>query len=185
MTITTTVSDVLSDIFIASIPICLLWQARISLKQKIGLAMVLCLSLVMALVAIVRVSGIRLPGGNYDIVWVSFWRQNECGIAVWMFSMTAFRSFFVARSSNLEGEIGHRRLIRLISDLKSFISRLFYRKSNPGQHPHMIQSQQRESSGQPIIASQDPVVPGPMLSNIRTAIDRAGRSHAEPDDCDA
>lgn len=98
VTATTTVFDVLSDIFIASIPIALLWRVRISLRQKIGLGITLCLSLVMAIVAVVRISGIRLETGDADIVWVTFWQQNECNVAVAMISLTAFRSFFVRDS---------------------------------------------------------------------------------------
>lgn len=59
----------------------------------------LSLSIVMAIVAIVRMAGIRLGGGEVDIVWTSFWQQQESSIAVIMFSVTAFRSFFVAGST--------------------------------------------------------------------------------------
>ena len=80
---------------VASIPVILLWQVKINLRQKIGLGIMLCLSLVMAIFAIIRGAGVRLPSSNVDIVWLAFWQQQECSIAVSMISITAFRSFFV------------------------------------------------------------------------------------------
>lgn len=91
--------DVVSDILVVSFPISLLWRVRINLHQKLGLALVLCLSLVMVIIAIVRIAGIKLGGGNVDIVWLAFWMQQECSIAVIMVSSSAFRSFFVASTT--------------------------------------------------------------------------------------
>ena len=86
----------MSDILILSLPITLLWKVRISLRQKIGLAFSLCLSGVMIIVTIVRIAGIKQGGsGSVDIVWLAFWQQQECSIAVLMVSVSAFRSLFV------------------------------------------------------------------------------------------
>ena len=48
----------------------------------------------MIIVAIVRIAGMRKRGG-VDIVWLAFWSQQECSIAVLMVSVSAFRSLFV------------------------------------------------------------------------------------------
>ena len=69
------------------------------MRQKLGLGSSLCLSLVMAIIAIIRISGIRLPAGEPDIIWLAFWQQQECSIAVIMVSLTAFRSLFVVDAS--------------------------------------------------------------------------------------
>lgn len=82
-----------------SFPIVLLWKVQLSMRQKIGIGSSLCLSLVMVLVAVVRISGVRLPNGKPDLVWLAFWQQQECSIAVTMVSLTAFRSLFVAEPS--------------------------------------------------------------------------------------
>ena len=105
--------DVTSDILVVSLPVALLWKVRINIWQKVGLSLSLCLSLVMVFVTIVRMAGIKLEGG-VDIVWLAFWQQQECSIAVIMVSVSAFRSFFVAgaarkRSPNLP--IASRKLI--------------------------------------------------------------------------
>ena len=83
-----------------SFPVAILWKVRINFRQKIGLAVSLCLSLVMVVVAVVRISGIKLAGGAVDIVWLAFWQQQECSIAVIMVSVSAFRSLFIANPSS-------------------------------------------------------------------------------------
>ena len=87
--------DVVTDFIVLSFPIATLWQVHINTRQKVGIGFWLCLSLVMVIVAIVRMAGIKLEGGNVDIVWLAFWQQQESSIAVIMVSMSAFRSLFV------------------------------------------------------------------------------------------
>ena len=96
----TTVMDVVTDILVLSFPIALLWKVRINLRQKLGLALILCLSIVMVIIALVRIAGINLAGGNVNIVWLAFWMQQECSISVIMVSSAAFRSFFVNGAAN-------------------------------------------------------------------------------------
>ena len=83
---------------VASFPVLLLWAVQMKARQKYGLSAMLSLSLVMAICAITRMAGIHLENDTVDIVWSVFWQQQECSIAVIMFSMTAFRSFFVGGS---------------------------------------------------------------------------------------
>lgn len=50
----------------------------------------------MVIVAITKIAGMKPRGsGSVDIVWTAFWQQQECSIAVLMFSVSAFRSLFV------------------------------------------------------------------------------------------
>lgn len=95
----TTAMDITTDALVVSIPIVLLWRVRINLRQKIGLGILLCLSLVMVIIAIARMSGINLTNGAVDIVWLAFWQQQECSVAVIMISISAFRSLFVVSAS--------------------------------------------------------------------------------------
>ena len=92
--------DITSDFLVLSLPVSILWKVRISVRQKISLAFSLCLSGVMVLVTIVRIAGIKLRGtGSVDIVWLAFWLQQECSIAVLMLSVSAFRSLFIPSSA--------------------------------------------------------------------------------------
>ncbi|KAL8662683.1 MAG: hypothetical protein Q9202_004467 [Teloschistes flavicans] len=81
---------------VVSIPIALLWNARIRLRQKLGIGALLCLSVVMSIIAIVKASGIRTPSDSFDILWELFWQQIEACVAVLMVSITAFRSLFTS-----------------------------------------------------------------------------------------
>ena len=73
--------------------VCLLWRVRIKSSQKLGLAVFLCLSICMIIVAIVRVSGVHYRG-KFDNIGIFLWQQVEACIAVTMLSLTAFRSIF-------------------------------------------------------------------------------------------
>ncbi len=56
----------------------------------------------MIIVTIVRIAGMRIRGsGSVDIVWLFYWQQQECSIAVLMMSVSAFRTLFVPSPANL------------------------------------------------------------------------------------
>lgn len=63
----------------------------------------LCLSLVMAIIAIVRISKIRDIRGE-DVVWSGFWLTIEGCVAVLMTSITSFRTAFTGRGTRDSGE---------------------------------------------------------------------------------
>ena len=94
----TTAVDVVTDMVVLSFPIVLLWGFRVDVSQKSALALFLCLSVVMVIVAIVRISLFRLGDGEVDIVWLAFWQQQESSVAVIVSSLSAFRQLFVAKS---------------------------------------------------------------------------------------
>jgi hypothetical protein len=81
---------------VASIPVVLLWNVRLALQQKMGIAILLSLSLVMVAVEIARLNTIYLKG-QIDGVAIVFWQQQESAIAVTVFSLTSYPSFFSAR----------------------------------------------------------------------------------------
>lgn len=72
-------------------------------KQQIGLSIFLCLSVIMMIIAIIRISGYRFHGvgirGSLDSTWAFFWLYLEACVAVIMCSITAFRSLFIHGSS--------------------------------------------------------------------------------------
>lgn len=93
--------DAITDLMIVSIPIIILYQARIQTRQKIALGAFLCLSLVMVCLAITRASKIKGSLG-VDIGWEFFWQFMEASVAVLMGSLTVFRTlltFQVNKSS--------------------------------------------------------------------------------------
>ncbi|MCJ1389307.1 hypothetical protein MMC18_002163 [Xylographa bjoerkii] len=157
----TTVLDIVTDILVVSFPIALLWRVRIALRQKIGLAMSLCLSLVMAITAITRISGIKLAGGAVDIVWLAFWQQQECSIAVTMVSVSAFRSFFVVSASNN------------VSPKKP--------KSSTYWKNRLLQKRSASSKDTEKGDNELPQIPSATMTGMRTVIQGARGSRAWPD----
>ena len=149
------------------------------MRQKIGLGMILCLSLVMVVFALVRGGGMHLSHDVIDAVWLAFWQQNECNIAVIMFSLTAFRSFFVPG----DGEGGRFEwLATVCRRLKSKLSKLFPGTFSPepeGSYYDNHGQLPSEQGDQPMVQSQEPAIPAPTISGMRTAIDKAGSLQEE------
>lgn len=113
--LSTNPADTLTSLVIA-IPIRLLWKVKIRFLQKCILGFSLCLSFVMCVVAIVRISG--LPSKNQiDATWGVFWQQIEACVAVLLVSFTAFRSFFISAQNKrapkkappISGQVSRRR----------------------------------------------------------------------------
>lgn len=91
--------DIVTDILIMIIPIYLLWHVQIKIRQKLALAVSLCLSIMMVILAIVRISRFRSSSSTIDFTWDIFWQFAESCTAVTMVSFTAFRSLFVAHAT--------------------------------------------------------------------------------------
>ncbi|KAL8687753.1 MAG: hypothetical protein Q9218_006168 [Villophora microphyllina] len=90
---TTIALDILSDLMILAIPPYLIYKVSISRRQKIGIAFFLCLSIIMVLIAIIRISQVHTATYN---IWATFWQQLEGCVAILMVSLTAFRTLFVS-----------------------------------------------------------------------------------------
>ena len=69
--------------------------------QKIDVFAFLCLSIVMIVITIIRISNFKPPSPTgpilFDFTWLCFWLYLEACIAIIMGSMTAFRSLFTQR----------------------------------------------------------------------------------------
>ncbi|KAK4234051.1 hypothetical protein C8A03DRAFT_18982 [Achaetomium macrosporum] len=90
--------DALTDLMIVSIPIIVLHRARMRTQQKLALGAFLCLSLVMVVFSITRVSKIKGASG-IDVPWSFFWQFMEASIAVLMGSLTVFRTLLISESN--------------------------------------------------------------------------------------
>ncbi|KAL8949083.1 MAG: hypothetical protein Q9222_004773, partial [Ikaeria aurantiellina] len=94
-----TILDILSDVFIITIPVALLWRVQIDIRRKIALGTMLCLSIFTIVTAIVRISGGKSANGQIDSSWVIFWLQMETAVAVMVASISAYRALFVVERS--------------------------------------------------------------------------------------
>lgn len=75
------------------IPIYLVSKVKMQFRQKFGIAFFLCLSILMIVVAIVRICGVHTAAAT---IWTAFWVHIEQCVAVIAVSSTAFRTFYVS-----------------------------------------------------------------------------------------
>lgn len=81
---------------VISIPTILLWRVKIALRKKLAIGSVLCLSVFLIIICIIKVAAVHTIGTQVDTTWGIFWLQAEAAVAVIAVSATIFRSFFVA-----------------------------------------------------------------------------------------
>ena len=96
--------DVLQPDLLAvlSIPIFLLWKAKMKLKQKLGLALFLTLNVWMIVISLLRAALAEIATANgrvFDTVWCLFWVYVEAFVATFVASLAAVRFIFARQGS--------------------------------------------------------------------------------------
>jgi len=88
--------DVVTDALIITIPVVLLWNVRISLRQKLALLGLFSLTMLTMATSIIRVA---VVGGNshqqVDITWLYFWTNIEMFVSIIVACLGSFRQLFV------------------------------------------------------------------------------------------
>jgi hypothetical protein len=97
--IVSVVTDIVTDLMVICVPIGLLWRVKIDLRRKIALGTVCSLSVVMIILALIRVilAPIQTPVSPEippvtDSTWLFIFQNVEAAVAIVMVSITAFRS---------------------------------------------------------------------------------------------
>ncbi|CAD6448980.1 0dd6a8db-94a1-48f2-93c0-54432a4cf1b6-CDS [Sclerotinia trifoliorum] len=88
---------------VASISILLLRKTRMKKTQKLWLGVFLCLSFVMAIIALIRVGGIKIDH-IIDNAWAIYWQYIEGCVACIMVSVVPFSTLFVTARSRSSGK---------------------------------------------------------------------------------
>lgn len=150
---------------VVSLPIIVLRKSLLNRSTKFGLAIFLCLSIFMAAVAIVRISGFYYKGLEDDI-WEFFWQQTEGAVAVMMASITAFRTLFVKQKGDDRAEMpeevpNSHRFRRFLARFKA-----------------LAQEQPEEKPTSKSSTLKLPKVPSPVLTGLRTFIRKNNRNGA-------
>ncbi|KAM0795151.1 hypothetical protein BDR22DRAFT_920939 [Usnea florida] len=94
-----TIIDIFTDAFLISIPVLLLWNVQISIRRKLALGGILCLSACTMIISIIKVAGGNTTDGGVDTSWVLFWYEIEAAIAIIVVSVSAFRALFIAHQA--------------------------------------------------------------------------------------
>ena len=116
---------------------------QISIRRKLGLWCVLCLSIFTAMTAIVKVAGGNTSHGRVDSAWAIFWVQAEASIAVIVVSVSAFRALFVAHRASKPQSPAHGSKMRSI----------WNRRYSPNESPRIPSP---SFTGVRTVISQDP-----------------------------
>lgn len=88
-----------NDCVVLVIPVVLLWKIRINWMQKVGLAFTLCLTVIMVIITITRISGLKWKD-KLDMVWENFFFVIAAEIGLTLVAVTAFRALYVSKAKN-------------------------------------------------------------------------------------
>ena len=69
---------------VISIPILMLWNVRIPLKQKLGLIGIFSLTVIVMVFAIIRVVVVNKFSKQADITWLYFWTNLEMSVGKYL-----------------------------------------------------------------------------------------------------
>lgn len=120
----------------------------------------------MIIIAIVRISGLRIETAILDIVWELFWQQTEAAIAVIMVSITAFRSLLGVKANKTRGQMATQRSWNLSHDHQHHHQHRDYPKVQAGYFKKTKTTRTHdESEFEPL-----PSIPGASCTGIRTFI---------------
>ena len=129
----------------------------------------------MIAVTLARASGLVIVGG-IDNTWVIYWQYLSAEVGLLLSSGTAFRTFFVSRSTRRgDNETNVKWYITVLQRLKGFFTLL---GSLDGTHLKLLSS---GGARQHLDDRFDlPEIPSGNMTGIRTMLGRTGRSSCVP-----
>ncbi|KAF2648255.1 hypothetical protein K491DRAFT_722719 [Lophiostoma macrostomum CBS 122681] len=169
-----TILDIVTDLMIISIPICILRMSQLSFEHKVRIAMVLWLSCVCIVLSILRLAG-GIKGAYLNCVWLTFILHCEAAVAVMAGSMPALRALYKSRRQN------RRTLIASDSqpDLSSLKSRVMGKIRRAGQSQLAVIPEQQEEGELPVsrvdterTKERQPISPAPAKSKHTSFLSR-------------
>ncbi|KAF2155458.1 hypothetical protein K461DRAFT_266730 [Myriangium duriaei CBS 260.36] len=154
---------------IVSLPIILLRHTTLSKSTRFGLTTFLCLSIFMAICAVIRIACINYRGGEDD-VWEFFWQHVEGAVAVMMASITMFRTLFVPHRAPSDTKVS-----------RSPAERLFQRFSRRFRGLAEAQPDKEVTSSTDAgLLLKLPKLPSPTFTGIRTFINKSNGTGVKP-----
>ncbi|KAJ5676280.1 hypothetical protein N7536_012452 [Penicillium majusculum] len=100
-----TAVDILTDLLIMSLPLRIIWQAKINMQQKIGLVIVFCLGIVIVAAAIIR--AVAITGKAYsDQAALAVWSIVESSISIIVGCLPPFRAIISTKPNTNQSPYG-------------------------------------------------------------------------------
>lgn len=81
------------------IPCILIWQIRVSWTQKIALAFTLCLTIVVVILTVIRITGLSNQG-KANAIWETWCIAISAEVGMSLVGVSAFRALYVAKARN-------------------------------------------------------------------------------------
>ena len=94
----------LSHIQVLYIPVRLIWIIQIKWTQKLALTISFCLTVLMVVLTITRISGLKFKG-NIDTIWETYWLILSAEVGIVLTSVATFRAFFVFHSNRNQDRV--------------------------------------------------------------------------------
>ncbi|KAL8994874.1 MAG: hypothetical protein Q9169_005272 [Polycauliona sp. 2 TL-2023] len=171
------VAQTVLDLLVLYIPVRLIWTIQVKWTTKFVLALSLCLTVVMILVTIIRISGIKAEG-LVDQVWETYFIIVAAEVGVILTTVSAFRTLYVSRQN--KNQVGAQKSpgqwAAGYSSIKSHLKRVFVpsvwqTRSKSGQTPEGPQLEGHNGAEMENL----PDIPRAQMTGIRTFI----RSHGK------
>ena len=117
--------NVLTSFTVISIPVIILCKASFKFNRKLSIAIVLCLSIFMIMINLIRGIFAAAQGTNVQ-TWNTFWVQLETSVSVISACPLAFRNLFVAVNHGSR----KRRRAQIEAGQRSFLGK-FWKRTRP------------------------------------------------------
>ncbi|KAI1363663.1 hypothetical protein F5Y08DRAFT_354271 [Xylaria arbuscula] len=106
------ITDIISDILIVTLPPVVLNLSMMPLSRKISLAAMLCLSVIMIVIAFIRLIGTGVNTKPHEKgsspIWATYWSGVEGCVALMTTTVIVMRSVFITRRSSHQSDMNSK-----------------------------------------------------------------------------
>ncbi|KAG8533599.1 uncharacterized protein KY384_001339 [Bacidia gigantensis] len=119
-------------VIVMAVPINIFWMVQINLRQKVAIASVFLITIIIVIFAIIRVTLINSASYQIDMSWLHLWTSIEQTISIIVACLVSFRALFTKSGHRLRAmkHSGERSYSWPFSRMTSFFSRTSTRGSS-------------------------------------------------------
>ena len=146
---------------------------KIKFSQKVALACSLCLTAVVIIFTVTRVSGLVWQG-KIDFVWTLYFQVVPAEVGLILVSMTAFRALFVSRAARNQhlpqkgpsSWVKSRYFLRTLLDPRQWTSK----------HSKDVAGDQKDATTKGGFNGELPSIPGATMTGMNTFVNHRGEA---------
>ncbi|CAG9988257.1 unnamed protein product [Clonostachys byssicola] len=119
----TTAFDIVTDFMIVGLSANIVWRAQVPWKKKVMLACICSLTVVMVVIAVIRITVGAPSKGAPDLSWLLLWNSVEMNLAIFVACIASFRSLYCqSRNATRASEGTPGRSKKKTSDRRQFLT---------------------------------------------------------------